>query len=289
MRIGIATCRAYPALYSSDTLYAAALERLGCSVDVLEWNAAQLDAFGRCDAIVIRATWDYQDDMSGFDHWLDQLETLRRPVFNTPALMRWNNDKRCLLDLARKGVAIPATIPLVGPDSLDEAIRRIDGDHIVLKPCWGGGGIGVDLAPREAAAAVLDRLTAATGGRAFMVQEYLPEIADGELSFVFVAGRHAHTVLKRPAAGEFRVNGRYSPPPPVPYRAADRLVADATAALAAVGSETLYARIDGVVRNDRLICTEIELTEPTLYMDVVPETAPLFAEATLRMLAAASA
>lgn len=284
MRICLVVCRAFPDLFASDLRYAKALEDCGVQVAVLGWNVAPLAAFASHDAIVIRASWDYQDDMPGYAGWLDAVERLGMPVFNPPPLVRWNNDKRCLLDLMAAGVAIPRTIPFAGAAALMPAFDTMGSDLAVLKPCWGGGGIGVELVRRETAAISLERLYEATGGRDFMLQEFLPEIADGELSFVFIAGEHAHTVLKRPTAGEFRVNSRYHPLPVVPYQASPRLIGDATRALRAAGNAPLYARIDGVVRDGGLICTEIEVNEPTLYMDVVPATARHFAQATLQAL-----
>lgn len=284
MRICLVACHAYPDLFASDLLYAKALEEHGAQVAVLGWNVAPVAAFAGHDAIVIRASWDYQDDMPGYTGWLDAIERLGTPIFNPPALVRWNNDKRCLLDLALAGVMIPRTVSLDDPAAVLTAFDTLGRGQAVLKPCWGGGGIGVELVQRDTAQASLERLREATGGRAFMLQEFLPEISAGELSFVFIAGQHAHTVLKRPGAGEFRVNGRYNPLPVVPYEASPRLVADAARALRAAGSDPLYARIDGVVRDGGLICTEIEVNEPTLYMDVVPATARQFAQATLRAL-----
>lgn len=280
MRIAIATCREYPALNASDALYAAALETLGCTVSVLGWNTAALADFAAHDGIVVRATWDYPDDMPGFDAWLRALETLGPAVFNAPALMRWNDDKRCLIDLGAKGVAIPKTVPLDGGLTLHEALEQVGGDRAVLKPSWGGSGVGVVLVGEADAAATLARLQA-ENGRDYMVQEFLPEIAEGELSFVFIAGSYAHTVLKLPAEGEFRVNTQYQPPPPVPHAPSRQLLADATRVLEAAGAPTLYARVDGIARFGRLICTELEVTEPNLYMDTVPETAVLMAQATV--------
>lgn len=280
MRIAIATCREYPALNASDAVYAAALEALGCTVSVLGWNTATLADFAAHDAIVIRATWDYPDDMPGFDVWLLALETLGPAVFNTPALMRWNDDKRCLLDLGAKGVAIPKTVPLDGGLTLQEALEQVGGDRAVLKPSWGGSGVGVALVTGADAAVTLARLQA-ENGRDYMVQEFLPEIAEGELSFVFIAGDYAHTVLKLPAEGEFRVNTQYQPLPPVPHAPSRQLLADAVRVLEATAAPTLYARVDGIARFGRLVCTELEVTEPNLYMDVVPETAVLMAQATV--------
>jgi glutathione synthase/RimK-type ligase-like ATP-grasp enzyme len=37
-----------------------------------------------------------------------------------------------------------------------------------------------------------------------MVQPFLPRIADGEVSLIFVDGEFSHAVIKRPRTGDFR-------------------------------------------------------------------------------------
>jgi hypothetical protein len=50
--------------------------------------------------------------------------------------------------------------------------------------------------------------------------------------------------------------------------------------LKTLGELPLYARVDGVIRdNARLIVCEMELNEPALYFQLAPEQASRFAEA----------
>ncbi len=44
---------------------------------------------------------------------------------------------------------------------------------------------------------------------AILVQEFLPEIAEGEVSLVYFDGVFSHAIRKCPPAGEFRVNSRF--------------------------------------------------------------------------------
>jgi glutathione synthase/RimK-type ligase-like ATP-grasp enzyme len=116
-----------------------------------------------------------------------------------------------------------------------------------------------------------------------LVQEFLPEITDGELSMVYFEGVFSHAIRKRPPEGEFRSNSRYGP-----TRVAEMPVADVAeqgaAALRALPETPLYARVDGVVRDGVLIVIEIEVLEPALFMEFDPPSAERFAEATVRRL-----
>jgi glutathione synthase/RimK-type ligase-like ATP-grasp enzyme len=292
VRITIATCRAFPDVGNSDALYCAALRRMGAEVRIAAWNDA-----GRVDAdslagstVVLRATWDYQDDVPAFLDWMDRLEGAGIDILNPASLVRWNSDKRYLLDLQAAGIRVPATVAL-DPDgglpALCDALASlgVEGDgRAVLKPAWGGGGVGVRLVSTADVGEAIERARAELPGRPLLLQGFLPGITEGEISFVFIAGRFAHAVRKRPSDGEFRVNSRYNPRAPERIEPAPHLLEDAARILGALPGDAppLYARIDGVPdRDGRLVCLEAEVIEPDLFLDLAPETAQSFASATL--------
>ncbi|HYE59177.1 MAG TPA: hypothetical protein VD948_11755, partial [Rhodothermales bacterium] len=65
-----------------------------------------------------------------------------------------------------------------------------------------------------------------------------------------------------------------------PTTVSSDLLAQTDAILAAAGaSDLLYARVDGVVRHGRFELMELELTEPSLFLDAV--TAERFADAVI--------
>jgi len=294
VRIAVITCRSDPDAQLSDQLYCQALTARGAKVEVIQWNgdetassAASLLGF---DAVVMRAPWDYHHDLQAFLAWIDSLDEVGVRLANPAPLVRWNVDKRYLLDLSRSGVAIPKTATVGSEERADRLLGALaevgaeDGSPAVLKPCWGGSGTGVIRTTMSAAEADLAKLRAETPGRPILVQEFLSAVeVDGEISFIFIAGRLEHAVCKRPAKGDFRVNSRYSPDPPKLIQPFPSLAADAVRCLAALPGETppLYARIDGVPSPDgHLICLEAEAIDPTLFFDLAPETADKFAEAT---------
>ena len=112
------------------------------------------------------------------------------------------------------------------------------------------------------------------------MQEFLPEIADGELSLIYFDGIFSHAVRKRPPQGEFRVNSRFGA-----TRSAETPSREVTeqgaAALRALPELPLYARVDGVVRDGALIVIEVEVLEPALFLEFDPPSAERFADATI--------
>jgi glutathione synthase/RimK-type ligase-like ATP-grasp enzyme len=153
----------------------------------------------------------------------------------------------------------------------------------VVKPTTGASGYFVELVAQGEVAAMVARLPEEVRAGGVLVQEFLPEIADGEVSLIYFDGVFSHTVRKRPPPGEFRVNSRFGAtrslekPPP-------EIVAQGAAALRALPELPLYARIDGVVRERSLIVLEVEVLEPALFMEFARPSAERFADATLQRL-----
>jgi hypothetical protein len=112
-----------------------------------------------------------------------------------------------------------------------------------------------------------------------MAQPFVGEVQDrGEWSVLFFGGRYSHAVLKRPAENDYRVQWEFggsavtmAPPP--------RLLGDAGAVMAAVAGDALYARVDGVERDGRLVLMELELIEPHLFLGWDPGAAGRLAAA----------
>lgn len=281
-RVVIAAGRRYPTPTTSNAALIEALQARGADTAVARWNVDPIDAFLDADAVLLRQTWDYQDDAAGFAAWISGLTLRGARVLNPAPVAIWNNDKRSLVELAGGGVVIPPTTGIENGE-VAAAADKIGGTRFVVKPAYGGSGVGVRAAEREGLEAALAAAQAEAPGRPFMLQAYLPEIADGEWSLCFFGGAFSHAVLGRPAAGEFRVNSRYGAQrellePPAPALSAAQTMLDR------LSSDLVYARIDGVMRGDQFICTELELTDPELHLDLAPGSADRFASAVLERL-----
>ena len=247
------------------------------------WNGPS-EPFVGADLVVLRSTWDYHRDLAGFTAWLDGLERRGTPVLNPLSLVRWNLDKRYLLDLERRGVRVPATeVVPADPSAIAAVLERRGWETAVVKPLVGASGHGVRLL-RAGESLTLDDATAASRPDGLLMQEFLPEIVQaGEASLVFFDGAYSHAALKRPASGDFRVNSDYQGTVE-PFRPDADLVRQARAALDTLEEVPLYARVDVVVRDGGPIVVELELIEPALFLSLVPEGAVRFAEATMRRL-----
>ena len=242
---------------TSDRCYAEGLAARGITVTDAPWNGP-FEAFAGADVVVVRSNWDYHHHLEDFSAWLDRVTAPGARLFNAPDLVRWNLDKRYLLDLAARGATTPVT-RIVAPDS--EVVARVlneqGWDRAVLKPSIGASGHNVRLIGRnDDMAAVLAETRLPASGRQVMVQEFMPEVRGGELALVFFDGEFSHMFRRTPAEGEFRVNSQYQGVVG-PTEAPDEVISQAQAVLDLLPEMPLYARVDGLVRDGRFILMEL--------------------------------
>lgn len=232
----------------------------GAALSFRSWTApGDLSGF---DLILPLLVWGYQRDAARWHASLESWTQAGLPFANPIPLLRWNTDKAYLADLAAQGIAVVPThfTPAITPADLATGHARF-GAELVIKPAISGGADGTY---RLGAG---DALPAAVHGQSMLIQPMMPAIqSEGEFSLFYFGGQFSHAILKRPAAGDFRVQEQFGGretaiDPPV---AARRL---AEASLAAAPQPALYARVDMVRDADGHFCLmELELIEPALFL-----------------------
>ena len=200
-RIALATYAQLPQL-DDDRLLLAPLAALGLEAVPTVWDApdAPWDEFA---AVLVRSCWDYHRRLDEFLGWVARLETMGVPLWNPPALLRWNSHKRYLRDLGATGVATAPTRWLRrGEDVvLAELLRAEEWPDAVVKPAVSASAFGTWRASLVTAAQDQARLAELLAVGDVLVQPYLAEVrAPGEWSLLFYGGRYSHAVLKRPAS-----------------------------------------------------------------------------------------
>jgi len=266
-RVALATYDRAPLLAPDDRLIPPALAAAGVDAAPAVWSDDS-HPWESVDAVLIRSCWDYHLRSGEFHAWLDRLDAARVPVWNSTALVRWNADKRYLLDLAARGVPTLPTIvvPRGAPDTVAAAAAERGWSRFVLKPAVSASGYETHAFQLPLAAADRAAVERVSAAGAALLQPFADEIpAIGELSFVFLDGQPSHAALKRAAAGEFRVQTEHGGSV-VPIVADPALVEQAAAVLAALDETPLYARVDGVVIDERFVLMELELIEPNLFL-----------------------
>jgi glutathione synthase len=176
-------------------------------------------------------------------------------VVNDPAHVRNAPEKIFVLDFLD---LMPPT--MITRTFEDVQAFRAEYKDIILKPLYGNGGAAVfRIAPEDSNAASLVELFQTVFREPFMVQQYRPEIKNGDKRIILVDGEVAGAINRVPPAGETRSNMHVGgTPQPTELTDRDREIC------ARLGPELkkrglLFAGID--VIGDYL--TEINVTSPT--------------------------
>lgn len=254
---------------------AAVLLRAGFSVEARPWTEpGDLTGF---DLIMPLVAWGYHQAPARWHALLDRLESERAPVLNPVSLLRWNSDKRYLAELGTKGIHVIPTRLVTRLDEAAMADARAEfGDELVIKPPVSASAYGTHRLGPD------DPLPADSRWQEMLVQPFLRSVAEeGEYSCLLFGGRFSHAIVKRPKAGDYRVQphlGGSERPCPPPEGAIEL----AHEALAAAPADAAYARVDMVRDNGgKLAVIELELIEPALWLQHAPDSGESFSR-TLR-------
>lgn len=275
-KIGYVTYADNPADPDPDLdipVFTAALQRSGYEVETVDWQLPiSPDSY---DALLIRSTWNYAQNLTAFNSWLHEVAAQTK-VINPVSVISHNLDKRYLFELVDFGIS---TIPT----SLIEK-----GDHIsdiefptsktVFKPVIGAGARGAFVATGASEAVDKVEKHFNRSDLPLLMQPYLTEVdSHGEIAVVCCNGEALHAIVKKPALtegghGDFARNvelssnllefvGRINE-----YQIGDTKVKD-----------LYYSRIDVVPTLDGYRLMELELFEPTLFLNTNPNSAEIFA------------
>jgi hypothetical protein len=286
-RVALVTCAELPELDPDDRRLIAPLRALGIEAVPAVWDDPTLDWSG-FDLAVLRSTWDYPPRRREFLAWAASVPRLANPA----SVVSWNTDKRYLVDLSLADLPVIPTTMLAPDDPWDPPATG----ECVVKPAVGAGSKDCgryrldDPEHRRLAAAHVARLQ--TDSRLVLLQPYLPAVETyGETSVLFIADPHhggltySHAIRKGPmlAGPSQEVDGLYAEEQiseRVPS-AAELAVARRVLAEIPGGSQRLlYARVDLIPGPDgRPLLVELELTEPSLFLEYDPGAVARFAAA----------
>jgi glutathione synthase/RimK-type ligase-like ATP-grasp enzyme len=253
------------------------LREAGAEVDAVAWTeTADLSGF---DLVLPLVAWGYHKDYERWLALLDRCNAQGIMLINPPDLLRWNGDKAYLAELADRGVPTVPTVVVEQccDEDLEEARRRFDAEWLVIKPPISASAHGTHRVGPN------DDLPSDSRGKPMILQPLIQEIATtGEFSLMLFDGIYSHAVVKRPKAGDFRVQeylGGVTLPCKAPPSGAIEL---ARAALKAAPAHASYARVDIVADDEGVLrIMELELVEPSLFLDHAPDRGASFARAIL--------
>jgi len=280
-RVALATYSKLPGLAPDDHPLIPALAALDIAAEPAVWDD-EATSWNRFDAVVVRSCWDYHLRLGPFLDWLAALESGGVPVINAARLLRWNADKRYLLDLAARGIDIVPTrlVARGAPLTLTQVLAELDLAEAVVKPAVSASAHSTWRTGSPRAHADEARFRSLVTAGDVLVQPLLPEVVEaGEWSLICFGGQPSHAVLKRPAQGDWRVQGELGGSAQIRPAPAGLLESAARILDAAGAGASAYARVDGCQVDGRFKLMELELIEPQLYLELEPRAPGRFATA----------
>jgi len=243
-----------------DNLTIAELEKNGeYKISTIPWdNHADWAAF---DLVIIRTTWDYYKRPQEFLDKLDFIASQTR-VINSVEVVKWNYHKEYLKELESKGTKIVPTQMFHYPGKIEIPLDW-DYPRLIVKPAVSASAYKTMIVTKEEL--VHKSFLAMLHPGDWMLQPFLEEIKQGEVSLYFFDKKYSHGITKIPKPGDFRVQEEHGGTL-LTFEPDQELLALADRLLKSVPFDLTYARIDLVYWQGNYVLMELELIEPALYL-----------------------
>jgi glutathione synthase/RimK-type ligase-like ATP-grasp enzyme len=277
-RLAIATCGEVPDLDDEGRLLLTRLRAAGVEAEPAIWDDESV-RWDDYDRVLLRSTWDYPRSPESFAAWV---AARGRRLINPPEVVLWNISKRYLALLESWGLPIVPT-DFIAPG---EPVELPGETEFVVKPAVSAGSRGTArYAPDDLDRAHRHVAELLAANREVMIQPYLPSVETaGETAVIMLGGRFSHAMRKgplleleqEPESGLFREEEMSR------RHAAEDEIELAERVLDRYGAEIrapTYARID-LLRSaaGAPLILELELIEPSLFLDHHPDAADRLAE-----------
>lgn len=270
-RIAIVSCDKWIDKVKEDELLKFELNKLLVNVDIISWQDKNVD-YSKYDAVVIRSLWGYQDYIDEFIDFLDRLKKENVRVFNNTEILKANLNKYEQFKILDK-YEIPHIETFFLKNSELDKVNNLSKEYrdLVVKPIISGSGNNTFIISdtikknnikvtdvKEKFQNVLNDTN-----NYLMVQPFVKEIEDGEISVVLIDNKVSHIVVRNTSV--FNDKGSISV---VGLDTMDdnmKSIVDSCAKIKEY-KEALYMRVDLVRINDDYKVMELELVEPQLFL-----------------------
>ncbi len=265
----------------------AELKKSGYNADNVAWNDPSI-SWNKYQAVILRSAWGYHRYLTQFHQWLNTLDQLNIPMYNSTAIVRWNmyKDQQWSFFQQQKLATIPSVFvkkdqilnfsnntKLEKEQPLESIISSAFDDpetQFVVKPIVSGSGENTYVISNAAESRnnqitmaegqlALNRIVQENPDHGALIQPFIPEIDQGEHSFVFFDRELSHVILRFPGIlGEAKLIHEVNTYSPEMKSLVDQVM------LSLADKDILYTRVDVVETANGPLLMELELVEPHL-------------------------
>ena len=269
-----------------DELLIPYFEQHDWQVSTLSWHDNTID-WNQFDYVVVRSTWDYQQQADAFMACLERIDNSSATLLNPLSLIKWNIKKHYLRDLEKHNVTIVPTrwFSHFDEDEFLACFNEFNTDTLVVKPVLSANADDTFKLTVGHANEKMELLKGCFYKREFMVQPFMKNVIDeGEYSLFYFGGAYSHGILKVPKKGDFRVQEEHGGrlfSIDSDNDGFSQMCNVSEKALKAMPAQPLYARVDLVRLGDDWAVMELELIEPSLYFNLDNQSPERFVNAML--------
>lgn len=271
-KIAIVSCDKWKNKVKEDILLKIELNKKLIDVDIISWQDKSVD-YNKYDALIIRSIWGYQDYIKSFIEWLNNLNNSNIKVFNDTNIIVSNLNKYEQFKILDENKIPHIETTFINKDNLDD-IKKIYDKHkdIVIKPIISGSGNNTFIISdnikknnieisevKEKFNKVLNEVN-----NYIMVQPFIKEIDDGELSVVVIDAKISHAAIRYT-----NIFNNLNQIKIADLKDLDDKVLKIVNKCMGIKEykDSLYMRIDLVKINDDYKIMELELVEPQLFFE----------------------
>ena len=262
-----------------DELLKQNLTSLGLKVNRKSWSDKSYK-WEDTKFAIFRTTWDYFDRYDEFFKWIEKTK-MKTKFINSEEIIKWNIDKKYLIELEKKGINIAPTILIKNTEkiNLKQLFHTTKWKEAVIKPAISGAAKNTYRVNKENYTEYEKKFNDLIKEESILFQEFLDDILkSGEISLILIEGKYTHSIKKIAKKGDFRVQDDHGGKV-VNYNATQGEINFAKKCLKATDYIPIYARVDIIYDNDnKPSLSELELIEPELWFRNYPQAAKLLAE-----------
>ena len=265
---------------SYDNLIVQPLSKLGWECEFIPWDSISIN-WDDFDAVIIRSTWDYQQKEKLFFKTLQSIEASTATLYNSLDAVKWNINKRYLLELEKENISI---IPTRLYDSFDfdivnQLFSFFNENKLIIKPCVSANADDTFILEQNKLGSLKPVLENTFSQKDFLVQPFIKNIRiEGEYSLIYFGNRLSHVLLKTPKNGDFRVQEEHGGILKAINKPESSLIDFGNKVMGTIPYQCLFSRVDVVRGSNNYLLMEVELIEPSLYFNMDLNSPQMFAE-----------
>ena len=284
-RIGIITSKEQAELLEYDRDIINMLSEKDFEAEPIVWDEP-LKPWESFDMLLMRTAWGYHLKHEEFRKLLKYFAENKLNVWNPASVMLENMHKFYLKSLIETGFNVIPTLFLEPNDfnNIDDIVKNTGWERYVLKPAISANAQNTYVLSDSNQIRNNNSITESFKGKQFLLQKYINEIEnEGEWSNIFFSNGYCYSILKVPQKGDYRVQYNYGgkyyqlQAPEIVFESAKKIAEFYL-------DKCLYVRVDGVESEGKFYVMEVEMIEPDLYMNIVPEAKEPFVDAIIQKL-----